>query len=207
MTSTLLSVVFGYLFGSIPTGYLIVKYRSRIDITQAGSGNVGALNAGVVTGSKATGILVGVLDGLKGLAVVLGASWLTEGHLPLAAALLGAVVGHNYPVWLRFRGGRGLATACGGLFAIGLAYTAVWCLTWLALKLTGRSVLAANILATILAPPALFLVPDSLISVVMISPTEPGFFRWLALVLSAVLMISHMDGMKELIPKKRLTNA
>lgn len=192
----------GYLVGSFPTGYLLVKHNSRIDLTQAGSGNVGALNAGVVTGSTTMGTLVGVIDGLKGLAVVLVGDVSTEGFVAPALGLIGAVLGHNYPVWLRFKGGRGLATACGGLFALGLAYTIVWCSTWALMKFARRSVLAANITATLLTPLALFLVPEGAISLVMTSSGDPVPYRWFSVLLSSLLIVSHVDAFKEIVRRK-----
>lgn len=192
----------GYLVGSFPTGYLLVKHNSRIDLTQAGSGNVGALNAGVVTGSTTMGILVGVIDGLKGLAVVLVVDLLTEGFVAPALGLIGAVLGHNYPLWLRFKGGRGLATACGGLFALGLAYTIIWCSTWALMKFARRSVLEANTTATVLTPLALFLVPGSAISAMMTSSGDPASYRWFSVLLSGLLLVSHTDALKEITQRK-----
>jgi glycerol-3-phosphate acyltransferase PlsY len=112
----ILSALGGYVLGSIPLGYLLVKHRARVDIRTSGSGNVGAYNAGVVTGSTMLGITVGILDGSKGLAAVLGAWFVFGSFWPAAIALLASVLGHIAPVWLRWKGGRGLATACGGFF-------------------------------------------------------------------------------------------
>ena len=122
-----LSFLSGYLVGSFPTGYLLVKRKSNLDITVSGSGNAGAFNASVVTGSKVLGIAVGLIDGLKGAAAVLIGELLLPGFWGSAVGVLGAVIGHNYPVWLRFKGGRGLATACGGLLLLGPSYVIVWC--------------------------------------------------------------------------------
>jgi glycerol-3-phosphate acyltransferase PlsY len=187
----------GYLVGSLPIGYLLVKWRSRLDMRSAGSGNVGALNAGVVTGSAGTGIAVGVLDGAKGLVAALG-GWMLGGTFWIAAlALLGSVVGHNYPLWLKFRGGRGLATACGGLFVLGLAYTIVWCTLWTVLKSTKKSVLVSNLVATVVTPAILFLLPEHAIAAVMTSAATPSEFRIFALGLSAVLYLRHHGAWKE----------
>ena len=99
----------GYLIGSIPFAFLLVKRSSKIDIRQAGSGNVGSFNAFLVTRSKTLGVLVGVLDGIKGLVAVLLAGYLVGSLLSIQAfSLFGAIVGHNYPLWLKFKGGGDL---------------------------------------------------------------------------------------------------
>ncbi|MEX0601736.1 MAG: glycerol-3-phosphate acyltransferase, partial [Bacteroidota bacterium] len=133
----------GYLLGSVPTAYLLVKLRSNVDIRLAESGNVGAFNAFQVTRSRWTGILVGVLDGFKGMVPVLTASAIGASFTTTAIVLVGAVLGHNYPVWLKFKGGRGLATACGGLMVIGWAYIVVWCTTWAFAKVLKADILKA----------------------------------------------------------------
>ncbi|HEX9614466.1 MAG TPA: glycerol-3-phosphate acyltransferase [Bacteroidota bacterium] len=191
------SILGGYLVGSIPTGYLLVRLRYRVDLRSSGSGNVGALNVRVVSGSKSLGITVGILDGLKGLAVVL-ASWaISDPFWVSGAALLAAVIGHNYPVWLKFKGGRGLATACGGLFAIGIGYTIVWCTLWSVLKWQRQSILRSNVIATAVTPAVLFLLPAQSLSALMLIPASAAEFRILSMCLSVLLLVSHIDVFKE----------
>ena len=165
----LISIFGGYFFGSIPTAYLIVRRRAGIDIRKNGSGNVGAFNWYDVTQSKQIGIMVGVLDGLKGFIVALAAGQLLGGSfLNQSAALCSALIGHNYPVWLRFRGGRGLAPAAGGMFAIGISYTIIWCATWFISFKSGMDILKANIAAIILTPVILLIIPSAWIETVMV---------------------------------------
>jgi glycerol-3-phosphate acyltransferase PlsY len=192
------SALGGYVLGSIPLGYLLVKYRARVDIRTSGSGNVGAYNAGVVTGSTFVGIAVGILDGSKGLAAVMAAWFVFGSFWPAAIALLGSVVGHIAPVWLRWKGGRGLATACGGFFAIGLGFTIVWCTLWAVCKWQRLSILTSNVIATIATPVILVLLPSQYIGMMMISETTPAEFRTLAFSLTAVLLLSHRDALKGL---------
>ncbi|MGE0132629.1 MAG: glycerol-3-phosphate 1-O-acyltransferase PlsY [Blastocatellales bacterium] len=109
-----------YLLGSIPFGYLIVKLRSGADIRETGSGGTGATNVTRKAG-KAAGIITLVLDALKGFFAVLLARWVTgdEGTSSfVAAATVLAVVGHCFPVWLSFKGGKGVATGLGVFLAI-----------------------------------------------------------------------------------------
>ena len=149
----LLALLLGYALGSIPFGLLLAKAAGKGDIRQVGSGNIGATNV-LRTGSKSLAAAVLLLDAGKGFVAV----WLTWRWLPDAAALaaLGAVLGHCFPVWLRLKGGKGVATAAGVCFGlwwpIGLTYAAVW-LSLLAItrisSLAGMSAaLAAPIAAT-----------------------------------------------------------
>ena len=123
----LLALLLGYALGSIPFGLLLAMAAGKGDIRQVGSGNIGATNV-LRTGSKGLAAAVLLLDAGKGFAAVwLAARWWPD-TAPLAA--LAAVVGHCFPVWLKFKGGKGVATAlgvCVGLgWPIGLAYAVVW---------------------------------------------------------------------------------
>ncbi|MEG1604018.1 MAG: glycerol-3-phosphate acyltransferase, partial [Cloacibacillus sp.] len=102
----------GYLAGSCPTGFLVAKYIKGADIRAFGSGNIGATNVGRFMG-RSWAIAVAVFDMLKGGLVVLAASLFTEDASLLAAVGVCAVIGHNYPVWLGLRGGKGVATSFG----------------------------------------------------------------------------------------------
>jgi glycerol-3-phosphate acyltransferase PlsY len=114
-----------YLAGSIPFGYLLVRFFRKEDIRSVGSGNIGATNV-LRSGSKWLGALTLLLDGLKGYVPVLSASHLA--HLPglpsvapqnaMAVAAVFAILGHMYPVWLRFKGGKGVATGLGLFLAL-----------------------------------------------------------------------------------------
>jgi acyl phosphate:glycerol-3-phosphate acyltransferase len=114
------SLILAYLLGSIPFGYLIVKLTSGADIRETGSGGTGATNVSRKAG-KAAGVVTLGLDALKGAAAVLVARWLTgetgtSWVVAVAAAL--AVVGHCFPVWLKFKAGKGVATGLGVFLAI-----------------------------------------------------------------------------------------
>jgi len=114
------SLIIAYLLGSIPFGYLIVKLTRGADIRETGSGGTGATNVSRKAG-KAAGVVTLALDALKGAAAVLVARWLTDeagtSWIVAAAAAL-AVVGHCFPVWLKFKAGKGVATGLGVFLAI-----------------------------------------------------------------------------------------
>ena len=112
MNPVLISAAAGYFLGSIPFGYLLVRWFRGADVRTTGSGNIGATN--VARTSPALGVLTLVLDVLKGMAAVYVALTLWPGNQTAAfAAVLAAVSGHIFPVWLRFRGGKGVATGLG----------------------------------------------------------------------------------------------
>jgi glycerol-3-phosphate acyltransferase PlsY len=188
----------GYLVGSLPTAYLVVRKRSGSDIRTQGSGNVGSLNAYVVTRSKALGIAVGLIDGMKGLLPVGVAALLRSPFWLLAALLFGAITGHICTIWLRFRGGRGLATACGGLLLLSPPYVLSWCTIWLVWKFLGREVLTANLLAIILTPLVLFLVPGEALAFIPIEGLTAGSARVFALLISLLLLLGHLNALPEI---------
>jgi acyl phosphate:glycerol-3-phosphate acyltransferase len=113
--NAVLAVTLGYLVGSIPFAYLLSRRRG-IDLRRAGSGNVGASNVLRTTGVGAA-VLAMMLDGVKGTLAVLMAQLLSAGPIATVAAAFASILGHVYPVWLRFRGGKGVATAAGA-FAV-----------------------------------------------------------------------------------------
>jgi len=113
--NAVLAVTVGYLVGSIPFAFLLSRQRG-IDLRRAGSGNVGASNVLRTTGARAA-VLAMVLDGAKGSIAVLIAQLLSAGPVAAVIAAFASVIGHVYPIWLRFRGGKGVATAAGA-FAV-----------------------------------------------------------------------------------------
>jgi glycerol-3-phosphate acyltransferase PlsY len=115
MTSLVWSLA-GYLAGSIPFALLLTRRRRGVDIRREGSGNIGAANV-LRTAGVSTGLLVLALDVAKGAAIVEAAQKLTRDSLTPTLVGLAAIIGHVHPVWLRFRGGKGVATA-GGVFAV-----------------------------------------------------------------------------------------
>jgi len=144
-----------YLVGSIPFALLLAR-TSAADLRRVGSGNIGAANVMRTSGVSA-GVTVALLDMIKGAASVTLAAWLAPSVSAHAFAAIAAVVGHIYPVWLRFRGGKGVATACGAFSVLAPAAVppalAVFVLTvWLT-----RYVSAGSVLATIALPPVALL--------------------------------------------------
>lgn len=125
--------IIAYLFGSFPTAYVIGKYARGIDISRNGSGNIGAMNAYEVTGSKTIGATVLIVDMFKGLIVTFAAQYKFGMTVGLAAAFF-AVLGHNYSIFMKFKGGRGLATAAGGLLVVEPLAVALYLVVYFLLR-------------------------------------------------------------------------
>jgi glycerol-3-phosphate acyltransferase PlsY len=144
-------VVVGYLLGSIPFGYLIVRGRDGGDIRETGSGGTGATNVSRRAG-KAAGVLTLLLDAAKGSVAVLIAKAVTGDDWVVAAAAIAGLLGHIFPVWLSFRGGKGVATGVG-IFLV-LAPIAVLCagVIFVAIVALTRYVSLGSITAAVLIP-------------------------------------------------------
>jgi glycerol-3-phosphate acyltransferase PlsY len=148
-----LFIVLGYLLGSIPFGLLLTRAAGLGDIRAIGSGNIGATNV-LRTGRRGLAAATLLLDGAKGAAAVLLARALGGPEAALWAGL-GAVLGHLFPVWLRFRGGKGVATGYGVLIAaawpVGLLAGAIWLVMAKISRLSSASALTSFALAPVLA--------------------------------------------------------
>ncbi|MBA3511504.1 glycerol-3-phosphate 1-O-acyltransferase PlsY [Sphingomonas sp.] len=151
----------GYLLGSIPFGLLLTRVAGKGDVRQIGSGNIGATNV-LRAGGKGLAAATLLLDTLKGAAAVLLARALLGPGSEMFAAT-GALLGHLYPVWLRFKGGKGVATFLGILIPLLPVAALIYALVWLALLLTVRISAAAGLAAAVSAPiSAAVLGPDYL---------------------------------------------
>jgi len=133
----LLTAVLGYLLGSIPFGILVTRAMGLGDLRSIGSGNIGATNV-LRTGNKGAALATLLLDGGKGAVAVLLARWLVGGEDAAQVAGFAAFLGHLYPVWLGFRGGKGVATFLGLFLALDWQVGLALCLTWLVTALATR---------------------------------------------------------------------
>ncbi|HET9354339.1 MAG TPA: glycerol-3-phosphate 1-O-acyltransferase PlsY [Sphingomicrobium sp.] len=147
--STILALIAGYLLGSIPFGLLLTRLAGKGDIREIGSGNIGATNV-LRTGSKGLAAATLVLDALKGAAAVLIAQRLWPDAVNFAAA--GALIGHLYPAWLRFKGGKGVATMLGILAPLFWEAAVVYASLWVGLLLVLRISSVAGMTAAASAP-------------------------------------------------------
>ncbi len=152
----ILLVLVGYFVGTIPFALWLARSAAGTDVRVAGSGNVGAANVFRTT-RMSLALVVMALDIAKGCAVVFFAAGLGAGQTARAAAGVAAIVGHIYPVWLKFRGGKGVATACGVFGVLSPVATAVAAATFVAVVWVTRYVSVGSVVATILLPPLAYL--------------------------------------------------
>ena len=150
----LAGLALGYLLGSIPFGLILTRMAGLGDVRAIGSGNIGATNV-LRTGRKGLAAATLLLDALKGTAAVLLAERLL-GPEPALAAALGAFLGHTFPVWLGFRGGKGVATYIGVLVALDWRAAVVLALVWLAVAAASRYSSLSSLVASAITPLALW---------------------------------------------------
>ena len=146
-------LLFGYLFGSIPFGLLLTRAAGLGDVRNIGSGNIGATNV-LRTGNKGLAAATLLLDALKGAAPAMIA--LRYGPEPGAVAGLGAFLGHIYPVWLGFKGGKGVATYVGVLAGLAWPVALIFAAVFLAVAAVSRYVSLASLVAAVVVPVVLF---------------------------------------------------
>ncbi len=146
----ILWAVIGYLLGSIPSGVLVARALGLGDLRSIGSGSIGATNV-LRTGSKGAAALTLLLDAAKGAAAVLLARWLAGEDAAQLAGLM-AFLGHCFPVWLRFRGGKGVATCLGLLLALAWPVALLCAATWLATAVITRISSLSALVAALSAP-------------------------------------------------------
>lgn len=176
----------GYLAGSLPTAYLVAKKFKGVDIREFGSGNVGATNLGRLMGRR-WAVFVSIVDMLKGGVPVVAANVMGYDPLVVAAIAVAAVMGHNYPVWLGFKGGKGVATTYGTLFFVS-PWVSFWAvpfsgIVWyLSLKISGYVSVASIV---------------SLFSMSMILPLAgaPHVFGWAAFLLALLSSWRHRSNL------------
>jgi glycerol-3-phosphate acyltransferase PlsY len=152
-----LTLVLAYFLGSIPFAFLIVKAAGRGDVRRVGSGNVGATNALRAAGWRVA-LPIALLDIGKGVAAVLLMRGATANPSWVALAGLAAVVGHCFPVWLKFIGGKGLATGAGVFFTLAWLPTLAVAGVWVVMLALFRIVSLASVTAAAAFPVALFLI-------------------------------------------------
>ncbi|WP_420132918.1 glycerol-3-phosphate 1-O-acyltransferase PlsY [Rhodopseudomonas sp.] len=152
----LAALVIGYLLGSIPFGLILTKLAGTQDLRSIGSGNIGATNV-LRTGRKGLAAATLLLDALKGTAAVILAAYLARGTDAVSAnaamlAGLGAFLGHLFPIWLKFKGGKGVAVYIGILLGLFWPGALVFCLLWLATAFTARYSSLSALVAAFITP-------------------------------------------------------
>jgi acyl phosphate:glycerol-3-phosphate acyltransferase len=204
MLSHILAGVVGYLFGSIPTAYVLVRWKSNLDIRKVGSGNVGTLNSFEVTNSKLVGVGVLLIDLFKGvLAVLFVRGAMGDEFATLAWGGIGAIVGHNFPVWLGFRGGRGLATAAGVMLVLGWMFVPIWMGVWFIGKLISGDVNVGNACGTIAVLLVGLLAPLSMLGKMIVDSAPVFDFKIFITVLTMVILFRLVQPVRDYFLKRQ----
>ena len=187
MLTLALTVIGGYLLGSIPFGMIVTRLGGAGDIRQVGSGNIGATNV-LRTGRKDLALLTLLGDAGKGAAAVVIARWITHDNATVVVlAGLAAFMGHLFPVWLRFAGGKGVATFYGVLLAACWPVGVLAGLTWIAMAVVFRiSSLAA--LTAAAASPLFALATD-----------QPQPIVWLCVIMAVLIYFRHRENIDRLL--------
>jgi acyl phosphate:glycerol-3-phosphate acyltransferase len=175
--------VIGYLLGSIPFGLILTKFAGTADLRSIGSGNIGATNV-LRTGRKGLAAATLLLDMLKGTAAVIISGYLGGPDAAMLAAL-GAFLGHLFPVWLQFRGGKGVAVYIGVLIGLFWPAALVFGVVWLATAATSRYSSLSALLASFITPIFLWWFGDAALAA-------------LCAVLTLLLFYSHRENIKRL---------
>ncbi len=199
--NVLLAIIIGFLLGSIPTAYLLVKHLYGFDITGSGSGNVGAMNSYETTGKRSVGIVVFLADVAKGASAVLLTSIIPDiEYFHLGLAGLWAVIGHNFSIFMAFKGGRGLATAVGVFAVLNPFPIILWCILWLTgYYVIRRNIHVANSIASVGLPIMAFSTPDKLLDLFSLVPIESHLqFKIIITAICAVILIRHIQPLREL---------
>ena len=190
MTSVpqILAVVISYLVGSVPFGLLLGKHYANIDVRRTGSGNIGATNVLRAAGKKAAALTL-VADAIKGLVPVLIVRLLFKDDLTTSVCGAAAILGHNFPIYLGFKGGKGVATSFGVVLAISPVIGAICLLTWLAAALLWKYSSLWALLAFAAYPLMTFLFYSSL--------SKP--YAVLSLFVFGMIYYRHRENIKRLL--------
>ena len=184
MAAPIILTLLSYLLGSIPAGFLVGS-SAGVDVRSAGSGNIGATNVARTLGWK-KGLVTLFADVAKGFLPVLAAHLLDLGNAAAAAAGLAAFAGHLYPVFLRFKGGKGVATAAGVYLAAMPLGILVVVGVFVLVMLAARRVSLASLSAAVLAPVAAWAL------------SYPEEVAWMSLVIGILVVLRHRDNIRRL---------
>mgnify|MGYP003971466825 FL=1 len=176
-TTIAIIAILSYQLGSIPFGLLLTRMAGLGDIRNVGSGNVGATNV-LRTGHKGIAAATLILDAAKGAAPVLALAVWPVGHADLGLmAGLAAILGHNFPVWLKFQGGKGVATSIGALLAIAWPVGLAFCIIWLVMLALFRFSSLAAIIAFAVTPVFAYALADKKVTALVVLLAVLGIVR------------------------------
>lgn len=188
---TLIVILLGYLLGAVPTGVILVRrFKPEVNLQDVGSGSIGATNVSRVLGVK-WGVLTMLLDCLKGLAPVLFARWISAPSFSVAFAGIAAFVGHVYPAYIGFRGGKGVATSLGVFLGLCPVAGSLALFIWLGASFISRTSTVGALCSALAMP------------ILTIGTASPGPFRapavFTAFVLAPFVFYTHRENIRRII--------
>jgi glycerol-3-phosphate acyltransferase PlsY len=190
--------ILSYLIGTFAPAYFIIKFLKIGDLRNLGTGNIGAMNSYDVTGKKWVGFLAFALDFLKGaLAVWIGKKIGYNYYPYFAFAAVMVIIGHNYNIFLKFRGGRGLAAAAGASLLIDPFVIIIWAVLWLTVyNIIEKNIHIANIIAILLTPLLVYHAPDDVIFYLRTSDFwVSSDYKILVAIICFILLLRHIKPM------------
>lgn len=204
MSEKIVLYFFSYLVGSIPFALILVKIFYQKNLLIEGSGNIGARNAYDVTNNPFLGIVIFLLDFFKGFLTIYAVNYLLPNDF-VTVLLCGlfVVLGHNFSIYLKFKGGRGLATSAGILLEILPIILPLWCFFWLIVyKLSEKNVHISNFFATIISPFVFYFIPFEAINSFALIRIDSKILLFIFLsLLSFLVIIKHIQPLSQLMRK------
>lgn len=189
------------MIGSIPTAYILVRLKYNKNLTEEGSGNIGARNTLDVTQSKSDGVIVLLVDLLKGLLPSLFLilySELNREEMIIPLTLL--VAGHNFSIWLKFKGGRGLSTAAGVFIAVNYMIVLIWLAAYFLAGIFVKNVNVSTVIALLILPLTLIIFPGFILNFInplLIGKNEQAFCLILVISICTVIILKHIKPLRE----------
>ncbi|MGA2298669.1 MAG: glycerol-3-phosphate acyltransferase [FCB group bacterium] len=197
-------MIIPYLLGSIPSAWVLVKLTTGKDLRAIGTGNIGAMNSYDVTGKKWIGIVVFLMDALKGaIAVLLVRIFMHNDVMAVELAAFWVVLGHNLSIFLKGKGGRGLSTTAGAFILINPIVVIIWGIIWSLIMLRiKRNVHIANSVATIITPILLIFITDYFLKIFFFIPNMSRHdLVILTVCVCVVILIRHIKPLKDYFKK------
>ncbi len=182
----LLLLLGSYILGAIPTGYIITKLVKKVDVREYGSGNIGATNVYRVLGIK-WALVVVLLDILKGVIPILAGMAVLESEILIILLGIVAIMGHNWTIFLGFKGGRGVATAGGVVFTLMPLPSFIGLIIWLTVVWVSRYVSLGSLAIAIVVPFLVFFLEDSMT------------YTYFTIVMALFVIIQHRENIKRLL--------
>lgn len=206
MMEYLVSLLLGYVIGSIPTTFFFLKKTKNIDITTVGTGNVGAMNSFDITNSKLIGVTVLIIDLFKGMLPILILKMFSMNNFSfLSVALIACIFSHCYNPWLKLKGGRGLASAAGGAALIFPFALITWVILWVMFYFMKKNITIANVVASAMTLIVIVTSSPTTFKYAFPKPESEASLVLFSLGLLLIIISRHTEPLQELLKSMKST--